>query len=256
MSLIEESEVEELDPALNFFKDIRTDRIQYFYEQLLTNRLSDLDLDACGDSLRWNDYFRLLAEITEHGAKYEAAAKRRSWHVATNGLLLTPVEREPLPPKPKKGVPPDYTEDEPSESDDSASDNEGGPDKKAEESRAAKITSNWDPAVTNPIFFGVKTSSYAAFLQAEEDKRNAEFENERRIVEKTFQVRKEALSNFESGHCARETARRKKIEELTSSYQSASERRLAERVKSEATLPAAGFRNFLVSSALSLNTER
>lgn len=245
LSLIEEHEVDEPDPALNYFKDISTDRIQFFYEELAADRLSEFGLDHSTDSLCWKDYFRLLVEIADHGQKYAAAEARRAFHPAAQGLLLTPAAREPLPVIPKKGIPDDYTEDEPSDDDDSDGDTEAGSKPSSPMPRDMRITPNWDPAVTNPIFFGVKTSSYQRHLDELQAARDAEMEEERLIVEKTFRARQKALDEFEKTHLGRAAARHAKITSLSEAYAKADEGRVIEKERNEKALPAAGLRNFI-----------
>jgi hypothetical protein len=272
LSLVEEHEVDEVAAELSYFKDIKTDRVQYFYEQIASQRLSDFGLEHQLDSLCWSDYFKHMVEIAEHGAMYGEAEARRAYHPATLGLLLTPIERAPLPTTPKKGIPDDFTEDEPSDddSDEDSSDEEseaaGGNGKgnsgkgsgsgKASKpvsssapapppAPAARLTPNWDPAITSPIFFGVATSSYPAHAARIAEQKEEDMAEERRIVEKTFQIRKVALEDFEKSHFAREAARQSKIEALVAAYALADEGRERERERSENTLPPAGLRRYV-----------
>ena len=251
LSQIEEYETGELDPALGYFKSIQTDRIQYFYEQLSENRLSEFSLDHPTDSLSWNDYFRLLGEIAEHGRKYTEAEERRSYHPATHDLLLTAIDRAPLPPVPEKGIPDDYTEDESSGDEDEEEESGSEKEKHTDDRRVPSgrnnplITPNWDPSITNPIFFGVKTSSYQTFLDEREAERTESMAEEKRIVEKTFEYREKALKEFEKQHTGRVSVRQSKIDELVNAYNVADESRMREKERSEETLPAAGLRNFM-----------
>lgn len=250
LSQIEEYEVDDPDPSLNYFRDIKTDRVQYMYEQLSFNRLSEFGLDSTTDSLSWKDYFRLLLEVADHGQKHAMAEARRSHHPAAHGLLLTPMEKQPLPEIPKKAIPDDYTEDEPSDDDDDDDvddDNIVGDSKPSTPSAAPdqRITPNWDPAITNPIFFGVKTSSYEMYLNEIQADKDADMEEERQIVEKTFRIRQKALDEFEKTHCGRAAARQAKIDELVSAYNKAEEKRILEKEQNEKSLPQAGLRNFM-----------
>ncbi len=255
LSTIEETEVIDPGAELGYFKAIKTDRIQYLYEQLRSKRLSDFDIDHHTDTLSWADYFRIFGEIGGQNEEYEADEARRSWHPATRDLLLTPLEREPAPVRPPKGIPDDYTEDVPSDDDDDESNDGGEVKSKGKGAVASKpitplaplLPPNWDPQKTNPIFFGSSVSSWPEYVQNKRQEKLNHLAMERATVERAYNKRKTALDSFEAAHAGRVATRQRKIDELVEAYEAANDKRMFEFEKNERSLPPVAFKQFSVS---------
>ena len=263
LSTIEETQVEDPGAEFGYFKAIKTDRIQYLYEQIRSKRLSDFNIEHHTDTLSWADYFRIFGEIGGQNEEYEADEARRSWHPATKDLLLTHLKREPAPVRPPKGIPDDYTEDVPSEDDESNDDDDSDKNElksKANSKSASKpvtplpplLPPNWDPQKTNPIFFGSSVSSWSDFVQTKREEKLNHAAMERATVERAYNKRKIALDSFEIAHANRVATRQRKIDELVEAYEAADDKRMFEFEKNERSLPPVAFKQFSVSFKLNL----
>ena len=129
--------------------------------------------------LQWRDYFAIFTTIKEKIVLDEIKRERRAWHPATTGFMMgiddspRTYETTIIPPTPKL-VEDDYTDDDMDDDDD------GDEDESLNEEEKPKIQTepiilqhkavNWDPQITNPIYFG---HNYKTVTQFEDDRDKA-----------------------------------------------------------------------------------
>ena len=263
---------------VEFFRSLQMKQLKSFFAKLQESRISDFDINNESETVSWRQYFLLFSDINQKLDTDKAEYVRSTWHVATRGFEMQHYEFpeiiEALPPPPVVKARDDLTDDDLSDDEpspppsastsqrESASVDDGESVSSASESVSANSSSlsfsqsssvqkpslkpNWDPQITNPIFFGYSGFKTATRLREVEMARERVAIAEERAIQTAQESRVSFIETFDKTTKSQESIRLKKMLDLETKYNEANAKRMEARDANERDLPALGFKIFEV----------
>lgn len=282
LSLLEEEDVvdKEIEEELAFYKVVKMKFASLFFSLISENMLSDFDIYNDRETVSWRTYLNIFCAVRDKRDTELEVYQRSLCHIATTGYIMEQSDAAPVyfddedeeegassSSKNKqngkgKGHADDYTDDDESDVSDEDNSNESDDEDSEEEeegqSRRSPMTpkmkrrKDWNPHVLSPVFFGYTMKSLKTHEEEEISQRANLKEAEQRAVNRVKASRMTLLDTFQSASKNQENNRVKKITHLEEQYLAARTKREANLKKMQIDLPPNSFRDYKVSSAISL----
>lgn len=249
-----------------FFQALSIKWLNIFINKIRETKNTEFTLSHSNDTLKWSDYFRIFVEIKDSMVTELSTKERGIWHPATKGFAM--IKRDPadsshtVDVKVEKSdnisVADDYTEDDPSVADDGTDEDDALSHSEERQrkasARAVAIADirprNWNPAFTNPIYFGYSTATVAEYDKALAREKAELKARENRAIDRARATRSVAIDALEKATSAQAAARLEKVEKLRSKYEASKKKRETDLERSERELLPAAFALYEVTSVV------